>query len=119
MPLVMSNGDVPDRIIFNGQEVEKVANTAGGFLWEKNTSPEIWVFNTDLRVNFTSNDGYLFLSIKVVVENGGIFKLKYDDVTAYDCSANTWTAAEYRVVSFTHAPLGKLRNWLQLNATLQ
>lgn len=128
MPLIMSNGDIPDIIIFNGQEVEKVANTAGGFLWEKNTSPERWQFNENLidtigsvfeePIDFTS-DGVVFNSMKVVAEDGGVIKLMYDGLWVYNSNTNAWSSSAYRTVAFDHAPLGKIRKWLQLNATLQ
>ena len=128
MPLVMSNGDVPDIVIFNGQEVTQVVSSTGESLWEKNTSPERWEFNSNLTdtigdafteegLSFTS-DSVAFTSIKVIVEDSGNKKLMFDEICAYKTVDNTWSSADYRTVSFTSAPLGKLRTWLQQNATL-
>lgn len=126
MPVVMSNGDIPDIIILNGQEVEKVANDKGEILWLKNVSPEKWQFNENIsntigspfeeNVSFTA-DSIIFNSIKVVTKNNSLV-LMFDDITAYDVSNNTWSSVDYRTISFTTAPLGKIRTWLKRNATL-
>lgn len=126
MPVVMSNGDIPDIIIINGQEVQKVANNNGEILWLKNVNPEKWQFNENISntigspfeedISFTV-DSVIFNSIKVVTKNNSLV-LMFDDITAYDVSNNTWSSVDYRTISFTTAPLGKIRTWLKRNATL-
>lgn len=126
MPVVIINGDIPDIIILNGQEVEKVTNDKGELLWFKNVSPEKWQFNENINntigspfkenISFTA-DSIIFNSIKVVTKDNS-FVLMFDDIIAYDVSTNTWSSVDYRTISFTTAPLGKIRTWLKRNATL-
>ena len=126
MPVVISNGDIPDIIIIDGQDVEKVANDKGELLWLKNVSPEKWQFNENIsnsigspfeeNISFTA-DSIIFNSIKVVTKNNSS-ALMFDDITAYDVANNTWSSVDYRTISFSTAPLGKIRKWLKLNATL-
>lgn len=115
--LKLKNGDSPDVITFNGQDVLTLVYN-GEIVWQKNTASETWILNNtltsngfDQAIDFKS-DGVIFNSMKYAVNN-----LTYDDIVAYN--EGTWSNEGYKTVIFTTAPTGVLRTWLQTNATLK
>lgn len=120
-------GNNSDITKFNGKYV-KTVRVNGTVVWTKNTEPETWLLNSDLRntigdsdtfsdIKFTA-DGVLFNSIRVNI-SGAEKLLKYDEITPYSTATNKWASNGYRTLKFSIPPTGKLRTWLQNNGTKQ